>query len=338
MNAKPSKAERVMTQMMRMSPRALLFMSGIMAAIAGAVLSSACAPKARLAEVKVDKLKPHPLERFAFAPEESIRMSNNKLFLWRQDMSPEHVQTASKIADEIDALDERSLTVQKRVAELETDQAAVEDERKSVKSDLGKLGRSVTKKQTELDTEMAKAPDQQDPDKIKQLETELADLAAQKVAKEARFGELNEELKELDGLRDEADKIAVSGQEKVQKIMEVVDWYKKQPESFVFAREKDGSFSVSISNWGVVDGEDARSFSTADGTILNVKYEELGGVFEFEVAVAEGESYAFKVARSRYGSQADPYGRIFLRGDIRHKRAGQPDRLGKAKLIAGTQS
>jgi hypothetical protein len=297
----------------------------------------ACAPQAKQAASPADLMRPIPLGRIVIEPGESVRFTNNKLFLWRADMTAEHVEKASRISERLDTLDERALAVQRDVARLEAEQAPAIEERTQVERAIKTLGRSIPKKQKEIDTEMAKPEPDRDLEKLKKLQAELAALQGDLTKNDTRKAELNLVLKDFDALLVEQDALAAEGQAAVGQIMEVVDWYKEQPTSVVLRRERDGSYFVSISGWRTQESGSAEDFSTTNGKILGIQYTELGGVLEFEARSDSGESYFFKIARARYGELADPYGRIFMRGDIRRVEKDGSVRMGKAKLVAGHQ-
>lgn len=297
----------------------------------------ACAPQAKQALSPADLMRPTPLGRIVIEPGESTRFTNNKLFLWRADMTAEHVEKASRISERLDFLDERALAVQREVARLEVEHAPAIEERTQVERSIKTLGRSIPRKQKELDAEMAKPEADRDQEKLKKLNAELDALKLDLNRNETRKGELDVLLKEFDALIAEQDQLAIDGQEAVGQIMEVVDWYKEQPTSVVLRRELDGSYFVSISGWRTRESGSAEDFSTANGKILGIQYTELGGVLEFEARSDHGESYFFKIARARYGELEDPYGRVFMRGDIRRVEKDGTVRMGKAKLVAGHQ-
>ena len=297
----------------------------------------ACAPQAKQALSPADLMRPTPLGRIVIEPGESVRFANNKLFLWRADMTAEHVEKASRISERLDTLDERALAVQREITRLEAEHAPAIEERAQIERAIKTLARAIPKKQKEIDTEMAKPEADRDPEKLKKLRAELEVLQHDLAQREARKSELNLLLKELDTLVVEQDTLAAEGQTAVGQIMEVVDWYKEQPTSVVLRREIDGNYFVSISGWRTQESGTAEDFSSLNGKILGIQYTELGGVLEFEARSDTGESYFFKIARARYGELQDPYGRIFMRGDIRRVEKDGTVRMGKAKLVAGHQ-
>jgi hypothetical protein len=183
----------------------------------------------------------------------------------------------------------------------------------------------------------------------KRLQTELqkkgSEWQAAEVAMrslEAKLAPLAEELEQLEAHQAE---IENSGREKVDAIMQVVEWYKDQPSSVSFRFTPEGRIEGSISNWNLDDDAGPRNFSTqvAEGekpTLGKIVYEPLGGVFNFEAYVYADEAqtklretYAFRVARVNYDA---PDGRQFFKGEMVRTRmvAGKAEvRRGVAKLV-----
>jgi hypothetical protein len=296
-----------------------------------------CSPQAKLALSPSDLMRPTPLERLVIESGESIRFTNNKLFLWREDMSAEHVQNASRISDRLDALDEKALQVQRELGRLEQEHSSELSERNQLERSIKTLSRSIQKKQKEIDTETSKPETDRDPERLVKLQSELEELRRSLTQSETKKSALDLVLSSFDRLVAEQESLAREGQHAVGQIMEVVDWYKEQPSSIVLRREQDGSYFVSIAGWRTEHAGSAEDYSSSNGKVKNIQYTELGGVLEFEARSDRGESYFFKLARSRYGELQDPYGRIFLRGDIRRVDQRGSVRMGKAKLIAGHQ-
>jgi len=166
-----------------------------------------------------------------------------------------------------------------------------------------------------------------------------------------------------------------------QEVTKTVIWHDPAPKPVKLHFEKDGSISALIQGWNItrddverikkeeeaeqkkdlpdldrlkkladrrqkLEDEGNRDFSTKSKpgkkpTILNVKYTELGGIFDFDVNVYEDdaqtqlrETYAFHIARTKYDSKD---GKIYYTGTMIRTRV-KPDgttelRRGVAKLI-----
>ncbi|MBI2604520.1 MAG: hypothetical protein HYW49_00420 [Deltaproteobacteria bacterium] len=246
---------------------------------------------------------------------QDVLLSNNKMFLWRDDMSSAHVATAQRVSRELDALDERAFPLSNRKFKLEKDFEPVQRKLRAANGRLSFIQTRTAKLNKDREAELQKPEPSQD--KIRKIDEELASLQNEKPAREAEKAEAEQVLKpvqeEISKIDEQLLDIERSGTVKVREISDAVVWFQDQDLTTVsFRREEDGSLYVAITDWKLSENEAAKSFSTADGTIRNVKYVPRGGIYEFEVA-DENTTYWFKVSRFRPN---DPFGRMIFTGDL----------------------
>lgn len=299
---------------MKTFPFALCPLIFLMMLLAGCGVEDVSAPK--------DPLTAKTVQWF---PKENWRLVNNKLFLWRKDMTWRDVSRARAIGDEIDDLDGKALPLNRKQFELEAlldpiSQAithvnkhlrAFKRAHSKLQSQVGKLKQSISKIEGQIAAEKSKpSPDKATVDK---LMNDQATLQIQLTAAQSNLEEfgpfkdgLDEDLAELNAqakpLQEKLDvvlakqaPIETRGRERVNELMTFVEYFKDQPSAVTFQFETDGSISSSIVGWNVGDGAGPRTFSTSPGpggkpTIAKVTYQESGGIFQFDVYVFKDES------------------------------------------------
>src|SRR5262249_1933750 len=148
------------------------------------------------------------------------------------------------------------------------------------------------------------------------LQKELADLRAS-------LQPLQDEMKAVE-TRQNA--ITSQGRQLIEELMGLVRWYKNQPTSVVFQFQKDGTLQVMISGWDLGDGAGPRELSSQalpgkKPTISKASYEELGGVFTFDISIYQDEAqtalretYSFRLGRTKYEVED---GRSFFGGELK---------------------
>lgn len=296
------------------------------------------------AQAPRENLEPVVLRSFA---KQDWRFTNNKFFLWREDMTVDQVSRALSLSKELDALDTKAFPLNRRHLELELEVEPISDaiawlvklrkELAKPNPNAAEVNKFITKLMT-LRERHAILKDQLaalSPDKelVQALMLKFQAMLAPRQAEKGSIEPLQTD-------------IFSEGLKKVDEIMTVVDYYKDQPTAVVFQFQKDGSISASISGWNLSDDAGARNFSTETveprkPTMGSVTYEELGGVFNFEVYVFTDESqsklretYDLRISRIKYDIQD---GRNFFGGEITRTRSlpnGQTEtRRGLAKLV-----
>lgn len=343
----------------------LVVLAGIAALLAG------CG-KAKPAMATRDYLVAQELRVF---PPENLRLANNKFFLWKVEMTPEQASRAQAIARTLEELDSEAVPLNRRRLELESQMEPLQEDIRLLSKhergmkrlvglserNLNKLKKEVSALEAQLEAQETGTPEAtaEAQARHRQLWEKRARVAALEEQVEAARPVLEGLEEEISGLRERLEplqqeletlearqfEVELKGREKVEEIMEVVDWYQSPPTSVAFQFEKDGSVSAAISGWDLEDEAGPRNFSTEAGpvgvpTIRNVRYTPLGGVFEFEVLVFENddpsrlrESYEFRISRTRYDATD---GRRYFTGEITRKRQVGDQlevRRGVAKLI-----
>ena len=268
--------------------------------------------------------------------QQEISFSNNKMFLWREDMSSEHVAIAQSRSRQIDELDELAIPMNARKTELETEFKPIFDKQLAATKRLGQIKSKVTKLNKDKDAELKKP--QPSPDVIKKIDDELAVLAIEKTQKEFEKSEADAVLapvqKEIGVLQAELDANEKDAADKLAEIGNAVVWFLAQDvnPTVDFKTADDGSLYISISHWKLAESVegDEKTFSTADGSIRNAKYTMRGGIYEFELV--DGDViYWFKVSRL---NRFDSRGRIIFTGDIERRVVGADGKYVVTKGVA----
>lgn len=333
--------------------------------VVGLALAGCGAPNA---EAPRDNVQAVQLKTF---PKANWRLINNRLFLWREDVTPEQISRAQAIGKEIDELDGQAMPLNRRHKVLEDQIAIVQKELKPSTKSLQKVNPQLTTSTKDLtaaqkDLEAAqktlteeKGKPAPDVAAVQKLELQVAELNGRiailqkqvdwfKAEKERLEKDISTVKLTLTPLQEEMEaletkklEIELAGRARVDEIMKVTDWYKDQPTAVAFQFESNGTIHGSISGWNLSDGMGPRSFASKVGagrkpTMGKIKYEDVGGIFEFEVYVYADddqkvlrETYAFRVGRIKY-EVAD--GRNFFGGEITRTK-GTEVRKGYAKLV-----
>lgn len=313
---------------------------------------------------------PEELRKF---PERSWRLTNVRLFLWRDDMTSEDVSETREIGDRLDELDLAAIPLNSEQLALNNQLIPVKDSYYLINKQLRSLKKAVknigkSKKAAETDQETAKTeldkllagPDP-DPVKVRALEDKITELSGTIQAQAQALLEIaptqTQVQADLDAKRTERKrlealmsalgakqaKIFMEGKERVDRLMEIVDYYKEQPSAVALILEDDGTTRVNISSWNLGDGNGAQNFSSVpplgggDPAIYNVSYEPVGGVYEFDLDVFEDlerteirDTFHFKFSRTNYDATD---GRTFFGGEIEKYNYDEDEsRYGIAKL------
>lgn len=318
------------------------------------ILLSGCG--ASLVQAPRRPLVPVELQKF---PRQDWRLANNKFFLWRDNLTPEVVSEAQKIAKRIDQLDTDALPLVRRMAELSatidplketqrllsTHARNAKNAHEKAKKRAADIDAAKAAAQTALDAELAQP--MPDADRVTSLKATLAQATAESALCQDQVKELGtlrekleKDLKNIDKQlaplvtelsEVEAKQLAIEteGREKVDAITNLVDWYKNQPTSVTFQFQPDGKIASQISDWDLNDDAGVRTFSTEPGpggkpTITDVAYEPKGGVFTFDVHVYTDDAQTTKRETYSFKIARINYdtrdGRCFFGGDIVQKK------------------
>ena len=286
---------------------------------------------------------------------QSIRLTNNRFFLWPENVTSEQVSRVLEVSDEMDDLDRKLFPMHQRLANLEVETAPLLEGIQSKELALQKKTNAFSKKALSLkkiENDLSSAPGESDKRKLEAakalLEGEIHQIQADQALLEAEAQKLREsplliEKNLLTLTRKENEEL---GRKYLEEVKSIVVWYDTQPTSVAFQFDDAGVPQASISGWVMDRDEGVRDFSTKSApeekpTIENLKYDEVGGVYEFDVRVYEDsvqsrlrETYSFRIARTNYGSED---GKIYFSGKIKRLRSlpggGIEERQGAAKLV-----
>lgn len=255
-------------------------------------------------------------------PAQDWRLVNNRLFLWKESMTPADVSQAQAISRTMDDLDTQAVPLNRRNLELE-----------KLIDPLKEKGKELARESRRLKSEIDKLEVAGKTEEAKTLKVARAKVEGQIRENKAKLEPLETELGEVEVKRME---IEMKGRERVEEIQKIVEWYKDQPTAVSFRFEPDGTISAGIAAWNLGDDDGPRNFTTDNGTIRNVAYEPRGGIFTMEAVVftdatkaAVRETYTFRLARLKYD---DPMGRTFFGGEMTRVKNGEI-RRGLAKLV-----
>ena len=258
--------------------------------------------------------------------QEDLYLTNNKMFVWRENMTPTQVATAQIASREIDDLDGQAIVLNGRKNQLSNDFKPVFDRQLAITKRCGAIKSRTTKLNKDKDAEMKKEKPSEEV--IKKIEGEVATLQQEKTVLETEKADNDVTLapvqKEISGIDAELQQNQDLATERIRQLNEAVVWFLDQEINpiVILKTAEDGSVFIEISKWKyAVENADAtlaggeKTFSTADGSIVNARYNPRGGIYEFQLN--DGLNiYLFKVARLRRG---DPSGRLILTGDIERR-------------------
>ncbi|MEO5971074.1 MAG: hypothetical protein ABIQ95_14190 [Bdellovibrionia bacterium] len=339
-------------------------------------LNTGCDVKTAVAprnDVQVTQSKSFPLRSSTEEPA-AAHFVNNRLFLWKEDETPEQMSRVLAIDTWMDDHDLQAGKLNAELAQIEEKLAPLDGAMKKKNLELNTAKNNINRKNSEilktektllaLQESLRDASDRQPPDtslleglksqmkaaedKKLTLQQDIIKLDADRSAAEIELAQLrqNPDLIERDKLK--AARVADQdlGERQTAEIAGLVEWYDSPPSSVFFSIEQDGNVKASIDNWVLEKGGEPLSFTSTppEGekpTIINAKYEELGGVFQFTVLVYVDleqsqvmEKYSFRVARLKYEAVD---GRVYLAGKFirtRYYSDGSTEvRDGFAKLI-----
>lgn len=302
-----------------------------------------------------------PVQLQTFAPE-NHRLSSVKFFLWRDDnVSPTVMSEVFELADIIEDCDKvgaelstQARSIREEFAPLETRKQAIKEALQNIRSvqaqaegEARKLKRTLRTKEREYEAEKTKDPFS-DPAQallveVTQLDTIINTLNEQADKIKASLEESNKQIEELDAkmvpyleelktINQQASENGQKGVDAVLAIDELVEYFgKSSPIVSIKFNTDTQTHIIQINTWDLKDDEGDRNFfsEAPEGkkpTIGNIRYTELGGIYEFEAYVFEDpeqtqirETYFFKISRSKY-KDTEESGVVTFTGDLRRER------------------
>lgn len=292
---------------------------------------------------------------------------NNKLFLWHLGMTDAEVAHTIEISRDIDRSESKTIELrseekslqsllepyfaQKRT--LEKLEKQIKDLNTTIKTRTQFISKEMNKPESDRNQEkLSKWNDELEKAKLALSDSEpkLLEAKSQTDAIASELDPANGEdtkgphRKRLDEITIEKDEVEAKTSKLVADLMKEVDYFTYQPSSISFKFDNNQP-SVAIADWGLDSDGVKRSFSTEDGSIINVTYQEKGGVFRFDLGVFVTEDlspsdrqtilasavhnerwdsslrevYSFRVARHAY-EKTKKEGRIFFAGELIRRR------------------
>jgi peptidoglycan hydrolase CwlO-like protein len=320
-------------------------------------------------QTQVSNVTPQALGDF---PKQSMRFVNNRWFLWKVNGTPDDVATALQLSQHLDDLDTQALPLNDQYSSLNTELNPLTSSLTQYQNELSFDNQLLTASNTELSTvkqnlqtaqtqlTAAQAASPQNPTTIQNLQVQISGyngqitelnktivkLRPRTIITQSHITTLNNSIApiqaQLNQIQPQRTAIQNDGQQTVENIMQVVDWFPNQPTSVSLQFDSSGNLQVTISNWQLLNAPSTATFSTSASsgmkpTIANTSYAELGGTYQFDVynysdaaQTQLAETYHFNVSRTHYNS---PDGRIFLGGEITVTEANGQVRVGVAELI-----
>ncbi|MBL7717115.1 MAG: hypothetical protein JNL01_16750 [Bdellovibrionales bacterium] len=280
-----------------------------------AIHFSACEPLK--AEAPKNPIIAPKLQEF---PLTDYYLVNNKMFLWPVESSPAVVTEAVRIGRAIDDLDTVSFAYSKEEKTLTTDLAAylaIKEAIKDIEKKIKTLDTTIKGRKTLIATEEKKPMDKQNPTNLAKWKNELAKaeqdraIEAQNLIDQTHQAAITGDQldpptvespkgpkrERMEFLANDRVRVEAEGTAKVDRMIQIVDWYKTQPSSISF-RMTAANPVVELNGWDLSDDAGSRNFSSETvsesgfetpnlGTITNITYTVLGGVIRFNLGVFE---------------------------------------------------
>lgn len=286
----------------------------MMVLVLAAVGLSACEPLKAVATR--DPVMAPALQEF---PATDYYLVNNKMFLWPTTMTSTTVTEAVRIGRRIDDLDTLSFAYAREDKSLALDLAdylAEKEKQTAIEKKIKTLDSTIKGRTTLISTEEKKPVDKQNPANLAKWKAELAKAQTDRLTEAQNLADqeaiTNQKGDELDAPTAEAPKgpkrermsflaqdrvrVETEGTSLVDRMIQIVDWYKTQPGSMSF-RLTGANPVVELNGWDLSDDAGSRNFSsetTSDlgespnlGTITDITYVTLGGVIRFNLGVFE---------------------------------------------------
>ena len=329
---------------------------GIMMALSsGCSVKPASAPRNPILVPEGFDLKTFPVPKVELGEQTNFSYGNNKLFIWKDTTKAPLSGATERNCDADcwaeyknlldlaltagtlnDKLDNEAAPFNRKLNELEASKAVVKKASEGLAAQISVNKKDQASMQAQIDVLAALQPPTSENDaKIQALTDQLellkkqgVELSTSKKLVDEDFKAKNKEAKNLYNKidTDYGDKInAVTGPLITALGVDAHgndNWYKDMPSKVVFRFDENGKIYVEMQGWGI-DGKPKGNFSTDDGIIHDVTYEEKGGVFRFVVDNYEDNAtktnliarYSFGLMRTRH-DQTLKDGRLFMIGEF----------------------
>lgn len=261
-----------------------------------------------------------------FAPSEiPLELSKNTIFFWKKDFTGNQVSSVLKYAKLVERIDDALDPLRSEQGQLKIKEKNLRLEKNKINTSFNKTQKDLDQKEAEL-KKLESAVPRPDEVTLQKLRNEIEILKKEKVLKEEQKAKAEKDLselsKKLEALNVRINAFTLPGtpitaSAATELLSQQVDRF-QAPSLFRFEFLENTGIAVSIEGWNLGDEEVAPSLSSLEGTIQNVKYEPLGGVFTFEIPLAH-ETFYVRVVRTKYERAEN----VFFSGDIVHKRSAQ---------------
>ncbi len=274
-----------------------------------------------------------------------LALRSNRIFLWRDDVTPEQVASTLETSRELDRLEETRPSLDKRIKRIEDQFAGEFTEESSLELAIRKSVKKVERAQKALAVEQAKSESERDAVKLADLQSKL-DAARNEEAQNRssledlyQRGGFGEARRSREEAQVELATIEQNIQDRVAALDRDVEYFQQPPTlvRFRFPKTLAGDFdpsaaiSAKFEGWKLPGEAEARTYSTDDSSIQDLVFKRRGGVLTFKIVVyadatlsiadAQGQglepsdSYCFRLVRNRYDQIGkDP--RKFFGGEV----------------------
>ena len=290
-----------------------------------------------------------PLQEFDLADladdSGELSLRSNRIFLWREAVTPEQVSATLATSRELDRLEETRPALDRRIKRIEEDFAPQFEEEQALDLSIRKAVRKVDRATRALATEEAKPEGERDLVKLEDLRQKLVLAQTEETQARASLEELYQRggFGEAIASRSEAmrdmEEIERQIQGRITDLDRDVEYFQQPPSlvRFRFPKRESGDFdsagtiSAKFEGWKLPGESDARTYATDDQSIQDLSFRKKGGVLTFKIVVFEDpsltvalaaeqgiaprETYCFRLVRNRYDQIGkDP--RKFFGGEV----------------------
>jgi hypothetical protein len=280
--------------------------------------------------------------------EQDLLFDDVQIFLWKPETQPNEVTAVIDSSLTVDRLTDETVTIKAEQKKLrhefseksinvdETDQLVKDavDRKKAFEEQLADVRTQLAREESRTPRNEAKVEQLRKKlirleEKIQEQDTAMADAleAVRAAGLEAAWAKWSTQSQRRGVIAEDLQRLANT-------ISESVELFQPAKRVQFYPPSDGGAWSAEIESWDLGDGRGGMVYSTADGTIRNVAYAEVGGVFSFEVVTPDA-TFRFRLARARAGA---PDGRTYLKGKVWRTSTdgvGPASRLGVAKIVGG---
>jgi hypothetical protein len=265
------------------------------------------------------------------------------LFLWKPEGGALGRSIVMKAGNDIDLGEKEALSLEDEQSALNLKYAEKDEERTKLVSTLRVKDRLLKQKQSELE----KAKPEGNQSKIEEITKAIGLLLSQIDELKLEKGVLEQALAPFDlrtlQIAQRRDELYLLYRDvylaKIKANCIPLGLYNDDVQDpfqskAYFTLDDTKQISIQIENWDLNDGFGAQKFTTENGAIHDVSYEELGGRLNFTATALAGDIYRFALSRAGYNAgedSVDSSKTVLFRGDIFRTKDGL-EMSGKAKF------